>query len=417
MMQSQADQTPASRGLLMAVAFLCAFIWSGCGFYAFSLFVKPLQDAFTWERGAVMAAFTITFLLSGMLSPLMGTAIHRWGAKKIVIISAIVFGAGLLGLSTINSLLQYYLYSGLMGLGMTGIGPIPASTIITYHFHKKRGIAIGFMSAGVGLGGLAFSPLISSILIPEFGWRMTYIFMAVFSLLSLIILTELAFKSSSNSDSKNGKVKISNNIYAQLHGVTLKQATGTKAFWMIIIVVFFTQLAQVGAIQNQIPYMNDIGFPATLASICLGLIGFASALGKYLFGWLCDHIKANHASFIGIVLQAAGIVILLNIRESSTTAIAIIYALVLGLGTGAWLPTLSMMVSENLGTKDYARIFSVAFLSYAAGTALGPLITSIIFDNSGDYSIAFIVLLAMYIISAPAAMLIREADKACHSGG
>lgn len=396
----------------MAVAFLCAFIWSGCGFYAFSLFIKPLQDAFSWERGAIMAAFTITFLLSGTLSPLTGTAIHRWGAKKIVIISAIIFGAGLLGLSTVNGLVQYYIYSGLMGLGMTGIGPIPASTIITYHFHEKRGLAIGFMSAGVGLGGLVFSPLISSVLIPGFGWRMTYVVMAAFSLISLILLTTLAFRSNSKTAKPDNNDSPNTYTPPMLHGVTLKQATGKMAFWFIIVVVFFTQLAQVGAIQNQIPYMNDMGFPVGLASICLGIIGLASAVGKYLFGWLCDHIRANHASFIGIGLQAAGIILLLNINEASPAALAIGYALVLGLGTGAWLPTLSMMVSENLGTKEYAKIFSVAFLSYAAGTALGPLVTSMIFDYSGDYHIAFISLLAMYIISVPAALLIKEAGKA-----
>ena len=395
--------------LILTAAFLCTFVWAGCGFYAFSLFVKPLQDAFTWERGTVMAAFTVTFLVSGLISPFVGIALHRWGDRKTVITSVIIFGAGLLGLSTVNSLPQYYLCSGIMGLGLTGIGPMPASNIITHHFHEKRGMAMGIMSAGVGLGGLAFSPLISSVLIPAFGWRTVYIVLALFAWLVLIPVTALALKPDGPAAKLPGPVDLTSPASTRHYGLTLKQALGKKAFWLIILVVFFSQVSQVGAIQNQVPYMNDLGFPLALASLCLGLIGFSSAIGKYVFGWLCDHIRANHASLVGIALQAAGIIILLNISSTSPAAVAITYSLVLGFGTGAWLPTLSMMVGENLGIREYSKILGAATISYAVGTAIGPLVTSLIFQHTGDYKTAFMCLLALYALSAPAAMMIKRA--------
>ena len=206
-----------------------------------------------------------------------------------------------------------------------------------------------------------------------------------------------------------GTDELPSHTRVRLYGVTLKQALSNKAFWLIILVVFFSQVSQVGAIQNQVPYMNDLGFPVAMASLCLGFIGLSSAIGKYFFGWLCDHIRANHAGLIGIALQAAGIIILLNISSSSPTALAIIYSLVLGFGTGAWLPTLSMMVSENLGIREYSKIFGAATLSYAVGTALGPLFTSLVFQYTGDYKIAFACFLALYALSAPAAMLVKKA--------
>lgn len=396
------------KPLILTAAFLCTFTWAGCGFYAFSLFVKPLQDTFAWERGTIMAAFTITFLVSGLISPFVGIALHRWGDRKTVIISVIIFGAGLLGLSTVNSLTQYYLYSGIMGLGLTGIGPMPASNIITHHFHEKRGMAMGIMSAGIGLGGLVFSPLISSVLMPAFGWRAVYIILALFSWLVLIPVATRALKPEVPAAKSSDSGDLTSFTPTRHYGLTLKQALGKKAFWLIISVVFFSQLSQVGAIQNQVPYMDDLGFPIALASLCLGLIGFSSAIGKYLFGWICDHIRANHASLIGIALQAIGIIILLNLSSSSPAALAVTYSLVLGLGTGAWLPTLSMMVSENLGIREYSKISGAAMLSYAVGTALGPLFTSLVFQQTGDYRIAFICLLALYALSAPAAIMIKQ---------
>ncbi len=69
---------------------------------------------------------------------------------------------------------------------------------------------------------------------------------------------------------------------------------------------------------------------------------------------------------------------------------------------------MASMVSENLGTRDFARIFSITFLAYATGTALGPLATSLIFDGFGDYKIAFMCLLALYALSIPAALMVRK---------
>jgi len=70
-----------------------------------------------------------------------------------------------------------------------------------------------------------------------------------------------------------------------------------------------------------------------------------------------------------------------------------------------------MMVSENFGAREYARIFGAISLSQTLGNGLGPLFTSMVFDQTGDYRIAFFCLLALYIISAPAALLIRKTSS------
>ncbi|MDD5313186.1 MAG: MFS transporter [Dehalococcoidia bacterium] len=398
--------TKPSSALILSDAFLCSFIWSGCGYYAFSLFVNPLQGSFGWERSAVMAALTIASVLSGLLSPLAGTIVHRWGAKNVIVIGALVFGAGMFGLSTINSLVEFYLYSALMGVGMTGIGPIPASTIVTQHFHERRGHAIGIMAAGIGLGGLILSPLIGGLLIPSFGWRASYIILAAFSVLALIPVTLLALRSKETPAVPAGEPELQPHV--SLSGFTLRQSLSTPAFWLIMAVVFLLQVSQAGAIQNQVPYMNDLGYPVALASLCLGIIGLMSAVGKYVFGWLCDRIRANHASVVGMALQISGILLLINLTPASPGSMAITYALVLGFGTGSWLPTMSMMVSENFGAREYARIFGAVSLSQALGNGLGPLLTSMVFDFTGDYKIAFFCLLALYVISAPAALSIKK---------
>ena len=78
----------------MTAAFLLTLIQAACGFFAFSLFVKPLEEALGWSRGEIMAAFTFCFLSQGMVSPLVGRLVDRYGAKNVIATGAIIGGIG-----------------------------------------------------------------------------------------------------------------------------------------------------------------------------------------------------------------------------------------------------------------------------------------------------------------------------------
>jgi len=95
---------------ILAAAFYCVFIYSGCGFYAFSLFVKPLQADFGWGRGEIMAAFTIFYLVMGVTAPYFGRLIDRYGVRKVISIGAFIAGLGFILLSLMNNL--WYFYGG-----------------------------------------------------------------------------------------------------------------------------------------------------------------------------------------------------------------------------------------------------------------------------------------------------------------
>ncbi len=69
---------------IIAVAFFCAFVHSGCGFYAFSLFITPLEAEFGWGRGDIMIALTIFFFISGLSAPPTGRLVDRFGSKAVM---------------------------------------------------------------------------------------------------------------------------------------------------------------------------------------------------------------------------------------------------------------------------------------------------------------------------------------------
>ncbi|MBM4432629.1 MAG: MFS transporter, partial [Chloroflexi bacterium] len=63
---------------IVLVAFLIFFIAGGVGYFAFSLFVRPLEVNLGWSRGEIMGAFTILFLIQGIASPFTGRVVDRY---------------------------------------------------------------------------------------------------------------------------------------------------------------------------------------------------------------------------------------------------------------------------------------------------------------------------------------------------
>jgi len=92
----------------VATAFFCAFIHSGCGFYAFSLFVTPLQAEFGWGRGGIMVALTIFFLIGGMSAPAVGRLVDRYGARNVIATGAFITGVGFVLLGLVHTLWFFY---------------------------------------------------------------------------------------------------------------------------------------------------------------------------------------------------------------------------------------------------------------------------------------------------------------------
>ncbi len=93
---------------IVVVAFFCLFVFSWGGFYAFSLFVKPLQADLGWGRGEMMAASSAFFLVMGVASPFVGRVIDRYGTKKVISIGAFIGGIGFILLSLMDNLWHFY---------------------------------------------------------------------------------------------------------------------------------------------------------------------------------------------------------------------------------------------------------------------------------------------------------------------
>jgi len=406
---------------MIAVTFLCLLMMSGAGNFVYSLFVNPLETDLGWNRGDIMVGFTIFFLMMGAASPIVGRIVDRHGARKVIPAGALVMGIGFVLLSLMNERSLFYFGYFLVGTGAAAIGPVPTSAIVSNWFRKKRGTAIGLMSAGIGAGGVVLSPIVGR-LIPEVGWRNSYLALAVIVWVSIIPLSLLVIRTKPaekglypDNLAPAGTATANESLVSDSSGLTLKMALSTSAFWLMAVAFLLSNFSNMGAVQAQVPYLNDIGFPIGTAATALGAVGLGSGGGKFFFGWLCDQIAPKYACAIGLCLQLVAIIMLMSVGPASPMAMVWLYTLMLGFGLGSWFPTMSIMVSANFGLAYYGVIFGVVNLAQSLGTGSGPLLAGYLYDSMRTYHWAFVIFASLYAIALPAILMVRRPGNHLHN--
>jgi len=397
---------------IVVAAFFCLFISSGCGFYAFSLFVKPLQASFDWGRGEIMAAFTIFFLIMGVASPFIGVLVDHYGARIVTFIGALIAGLGFILLTLMHNLWHFYAGWAVVGVGLAAMSSVPATAIVSNWFKKRRGTAIGLMSTGAGAAGLLALP-IGDYLIPNFGWRSSYLALALLIWVVIVPLALLVMKTKPADIGlyPNGIPEAStvNQVSpSSSKELTLKMALATPAFWLIVVTFLTKTIGHGGVVQSQVPYLEDIGFPAAMAAGSLVVYSMGSVISKIGFGWLCDRIPAKYACSIGLGFQLVSIIILMSVEPASPQAIIWLYAIMMGVGAGSWLPTMSMLISTNFGLTAYATIYSIVAFAWSTGMAIGPLMAGRMYDTMGTYHWAFIICAVLCVVAILAVLAVRR---------
>jgi len=166
-------------GWFLLLLCLSNIMISGGVSHSFSvIFVALLSDS-GWPRAELSGIFSLyifVFFSGGML---VGPLLDKWGPRRIIPLGALLLGIGLFASSRISSPFQLYLSYGLLAsLGSCGIAWLPNSVVISNWFVRRRGLAVGLMMCGNGLGILVFVPL-AQVVVQWAGWRNAFLTIAV----------------------------------------------------------------------------------------------------------------------------------------------------------------------------------------------------------------------------------------------
>jgi MFS family permease len=400
---------------IVVVLFLCLFIMGGCGLYAFSLFVRPLQDVFGWGRGEIMTAHTIFFLVMGVSAPLIGRLVIRYGARKVMAIGASIGCLGFFSLTMLQNIWHFYASYIIIAFGFSASGMVPATTIVSNWFKKRRGAAIGVVAGGIPTGGIFLSRVIGGYAIPDLGWETTYLVLALITLVIVpMVLIVIKTRPAEIGLYPDGVPATETDLTVEVNaaptsaGISLKQASTTATFRLMVISLIIFGFVSNGVFQNQVPHLQDIGFSLATTSAVLSVWGIGSLCGHLFFGWLCDQIQAKYVLCISFGVKLVSIIMLINVTPTSSPYILWTYAALMGASMGAGVTTIPMLTINNFGLAYYSVIYGAISLTNSIGMATGALFPGYMYDITHSYHLAFIILLVLIIVAIPLVLAIRR---------
>ncbi len=379
----------------------------------FSVFYPAIVEEFGWGRGNTALMFSITMVVYGLLAPVSGILVDRFGPRIILPVGALIVGGGVALCSMATAQWHFYLFYGIMvaaGLSLTGWTPLTA--IVSNWFVRKRGFAFGILAAGFG-GSLVFAA-IAQFLISTFGWQIAYVIIGAASVVIIVPLCTLLIRNhprdkgllpdgegfSGPEPKKPNEPVISSNLKDTwaLTPWTLSKAIKTYQFWLLFFIAFcLLGLAETIAIAHMVFFFRDVGYEAMRAASMYSVFGVAFVVGN-LFSFLSDRLGRERVFIPSCLLSAVAVSFLFLIKDTSYPWLGFLYAVFFGLGIGTAAPVFYTTVADLFQGKHFGSIQGAVVLGFSLGGAIAPWLAGFLHDRTGSYFSTFLILLSSLLI-------------------
>ena len=388
--------------IIVGVSFITLALAYGV-WYSFSVFFVALLREYDWSRSILAGAFSVCIMIHSLIGPFVGSMVDRLGPRRVVLLGSLFLGTGLALCSLTRTWWQFYVFfGGITALGIGSIGWVPNVTLIQHWFKKKKGLPIGIMSSGIGIGLLVCIPTIQYLII-KFGWRMTYGIMAIFIPLIVVSMAIVFLRSPAQDvSSHHTEIEISHPILRSHLIVdedwtskswTIRKAVATRQFWLLSISFFLGNFITQSIFAHQVAFFVDRGLDPLFASYIVGMIGIVSLGGKILWGGLSDKIGREVTYTLGIVCSVFGMIILILFSFFSSAGLAYLFSFFFGLGYAVTAALPPLIASDFFEGRAYGSIFGSLMIFVGSGGAFGAWFAGFLFDEVGSYLPMFIILI------------------------
>ena len=378
--------------IVVTACVLLSTYYSGAVLLGFTAVFEPLIHEFGWSYAQVSFVMSLRGMESGLLVPVAGILMNRWGPRVIIFSGTILVGIGLIGLSQVNSLLAFYAWFIVMGCGLSTATSALLMAAVTGWFKKNLGLATGITCCGVPIGGLLI-PFVTR-LIDTLGWREAIYYMGIGMWLIPLPLS-LLIKSSPGSSmrlpkgkgipaSDAGNSDAGKSLQRPTKDMDEKEVLKSPLFWMICF-CFICQYLPIGAVVVHImPFFSSIGIDRATGSLLASLLPIITVIGRIGFGWMADRMGNKAMTTIAMIFMATGS-LLPAFMSDGTMWIIVLFILIFGIGWGGAVPMLNGILCDFFGTRNIAAIIGFAGTAAMIGLMVGPLLAGWVYDQFGSY--------------------------------
>ena len=387
-----------------------------------TVFIYPMSQELGWSRTLISGAVSAGALASIVLSPAIGWAIDRFGARPVLVSGVLTVGAAMTSLAWATIPATFYLAYAAGRVVFHTAAPIGASTVTSRWFIRMRGRAIGVIYLCGAVGGVVFT-MLAAVVIGSHGIGAAWISLGVICLVVALLPNQLlvaerpedlglrpdgddAVRPHCNSSPEGQGVSLPG---SDSDSWTLREATGTLSFWILVLMGFATFFVHAGINVHIAAYLRDQGLSLTSAAAVVTASWVVSAAGSVGWGWLMERIPAR-IMYSAMLALLSGSVLLLMLAGGVAGAIGLALgaAALIGLVAAGGNIIPAVVYADYFGRASLGKIRGMGEIGVLVGQSTGPLLAGVVFDLRGGYTLIFLVFAAT---AAAGSLLVLNARR------
>src|SRR5215211_5729796 len=276
----------------------------GVLYYAFGIFLVPMQEELGWSRTALTGAYSVGLLVSALTAPLAGRWLDRYGPRGLMTLGSALGSVLLLVWASVEDLWVLYLVWIGIGLAMAATLYEPAFAVLAKWFERGLARALLLVTLAGGLASTIFLPL-TAWLVEVQGWREALFALAAILALLTILPHALVLRRRPEAlgllpdgiepthSPREETARALNEPRAEPRSVPLGVALRGPAFWLLAAALFLGTLSQAAIYVHLIPYLAEKDYGLGSAATLTGLIGASQVLGRVVLTFLEDRLPRD----------------------------------------------------------------------------------------------------------------------------
>lgn len=363
-----------------------------------SAFIPKVREETGWSLTAISLGFSIKQFEQGLLGPIAGYLIDRVGPRLMCSVGIIITTIGLLLFSRMDSFVTFYTASVVIAFGQS-MGALRAYTAtIVQWFRRKRGTATAIMGTGLGMGYAGVYPL--SVLLVAVGWRPASVYLALFFCAVSLPLAQIIrhrpqpfglLPDGAPQEREFSIESVPTDATEEGDSFTVLEAMKTRPFWMVLIARAFYGLTTNVHHVHQIPHLVNRGFSLQGAGMFVSIYGITQMIERLACGPLGDKIGRFRMFRLSFLLLGLGWIFFAYVSPHNWW-VSVGFFLTYGLGHAAHTVAGQPILADFFGPHRFATITGIMSPLSLVISVMGPLYGGLMFDNLGNFQLAFMIL-------------------------
>ena len=373
--------------------------------YAWTLFVKPIQQGTGWKLSEIQWAFTLFVVFQTWVQPCQGWLIDRLGPRRFISVAGVLCGVGWGGLAFASTVPTLYLLYATAGIGSALVYGGSIGSALKW-FTERRGLASGIMTAGFGGGTAITLPFVAS-LIQSRGYRDAFLWSGVVQGLVILIVAQfLRHPSEAAAKPIRPRTDVPASSRVASHQFTTGEMMRTPQFYTLYVMLVMMATGGLLVTAQAGPMAQSWGIGVAALTLAASLSPLANGGSRIFWGWISDRLGRELTMGVAFALQAGSLFMVLSLGKLSNAWFT--FTLVLSYFTwGEVFSLFPSIVGDYYGTRHATSNYGVMYSAKGVASIIAGGASAMLYERFGTWSAAFYGSAVLALLAAAAAFAMR----------